>query len=87
MTYRTLLLCTFTSALAACGDGHTANPDAMPPVPDAMVVDADAVPDASCFADPHTHDEIINACTSNQAVDKTPVTPLRRPDGSLPPLP
>ena len=43
--------------------------------------------DLSCFANPTTHLEIINACTTAQAIDKTPVLPLLRPDGTLPPLP
>lgn len=59
--------------------------------------DTDATPDAAtpdmgpaaaeCVEDPSTHLEIINACTTATAVHKTPVTPLLRDDGTLPPLP
>lgn len=50
--------------------------------------DAAAPPaDLACFADPVTHVQIINACTSAQRIDKKPVLPLLRPDGTLPPLP
>lgn len=49
--------------------------------------DSGSRPDLSCFANPTTHIEIINACTPAQALDKTPVLPLLRPDGTLPPLP
>jgi methylmalonyl-CoA mutase cobalamin-binding subunit len=67
--------------LVGCGDSHNVRQDA---APDAS---SDAGVDASCFTNPQTHYEIINACTENQPVDKTPVTPLRNSDGSLPPLP
>jgi len=40
-----------------------------------------------CAEDPMTHAEIINACTTATSVQKTPVTPLLRGDGTLPPLP
>jgi hypothetical protein len=80
---RTTLLGLMFALLAACGDSSKAQQDAA--VPDAPAVDAGI--DASCFTNPQTHYEIINACTTDQAVDKTPVTPLRKPDGSLPSLP
>jgi hypothetical protein len=73
----------FTALLAfasACGDNHVTKEDA------GVVVDAAPV-DASCFTDPHTNEEIINACTSAQKIYKTPVLPLRNADGSLPALP
>jgi len=41
----------------------------------------------SCFTNPRTHYEIINACTDAQSFDKNPRLPLLQPDGSLPPLP
>ena len=50
-------------------------------------VDAGGGPDASCFMDPHTHYEIINACTSAQKVYKTGRPALEYPDGGLPPTP
>ena len=40
-----------------------------------------------CFTNPTTHFEIINACTTAEKVDKTPVLPLDLPDGGLKPLP
>jgi hypothetical protein len=46
-----------------------------------------AGPDASCFTNPTTNDEIINACTTSQAIFLHPVLPLLGSDGSLPPLP
>jgi hypothetical protein len=62
----------------ACGDdGNTKK--------DAGVIDAGA--DASCFTNPTTHEEIINACTTAQKLYKHPTLPLLEPDGSLPPLP
>jgi hypothetical protein len=45
----------------------------------------DAAP--TCFTNPMTHFQIINACTDAAFVDKTPVLPLLNPDGSLPPIP
>jgi hypothetical protein len=64
---------------SACGDdGETKK--------DAGVRDAGA-PDASCFTNPMTHEEIINACTTAQKIYKNPTLPLLEPDGSLPPLP
>lgn len=68
-------------ALAACSDDVPVNPDARP-------VDAGVTPDdASCFTNPTTHLEIINACTTAEKVYKNPVLPLRLADGGLPPLP
>ena len=46
-----------------------------------------AAPKAKAKADPVTHVQIINACTSAQRLDKKPVLPLLRPDGTLPILP
>ena len=65
----------------ACGDdGNTVKKDAG--------VDAPAGgPDASCFDNPQTHFEIINACTTAQKIYKTARPPLQNADGSLPPLP
>lgn len=44
-------------------------------------------PDLGCYRDPRTHIELINACTTAQSIDKTPVLPLLNKDGTLPPLP
>ena len=64
----------------ACG--HDGNPaqDAAPQI------DAGA-PDASCFDNPHTYNEIINACTTAVKVYKDSHPPLLKPDGTLPDLP
>lgn len=43
--------------------------------------------DLGCYARPRTHRELLNACTTAQSVEKQPVLPLLRPDGTLPPLP
>lgn len=82
---RLVILSLVMACAAACGDeGGNAGPDA--PTPDAGVADAPG-PDASCFTNPQTHVEIINACTTAEKIDRQPVLPLLRPDGSLPPLP
>jgi len=76
-----------TLALAfasACGDdgNHTGSKDA-------GAIDAPPAggPDASCFTNPTTYNEIINACTTAQKIYKHPNLPLLGSDGSLPPLP
>jgi hypothetical protein len=65
---------------AACGDDPPARGS------DAGV-DASGTPDASCFENPQTHEEIINACTTAQKIYKDSRPPLLEDDGSLPPLP
>jgi hypothetical protein len=73
--------------LAACGDnGNPAKKDAGM-ADAAAVVDAASGPDASCFTNPQTYDEIINACTTAQKIYKDSHPPLLGSDGSLPPLP
>ena len=42
---------------------------------------------SDCVQNPHTHDEIINACTNAVKITKNPTLPLLLPDGGLPPLP
>ena len=44
----------------------------------------DANGDPNCVMDPHTHEEIINACTSDESVDKMSHPPLILSDGGLP---
>ena len=45
-------------------------------------------PTPSCFTNPHTYLEIINACTDAQAIDKQEdLSPMNLPDGALRPLP
>ena len=77
---RTLLV---LALLAACGTDNNAKKDAG--VMDAPVDSGG--PDASCFTNPQTHYEIINACTTAQKIYKTSHPPLERADGSLPALP
>lgn len=72
-------------ALAACGSSSATKNDAPPVQIDAGVTS----PDASCFTNPTTHDEIINACTDPgvQKIYKNSHPPLLNADGTLPPLP
>lgn len=79
---RMILIGFMLACSAACGS-NKAKEDAA--IPDGPAIDAGV--DASCFTNPQTHYELINACTTDQAVDKTPVTPLRSPGAALPPLP
>ncbi|MEO6776676.1 MAG: hypothetical protein ABI467_27290 [Kofleriaceae bacterium] len=69
----------------ACGDdgNHSGPQDA------AVVIDAPPPggPDASCFTNPTTYNEIINACTTAQKIYKQTNLPLLGSDGTLPPLP
>ena len=74
--------------IAACGDdgGNPAKKDGG--VADAPMIDSGGGgPDASCFTNPQTHNEIINACTTAQKIYKDSHPPLLGSDGSLPPLP
>lgn len=84
-----LLCCSLFVFAAACGDDGPADVDARRV--DAAVADSalgDAVDaDASCFTNPTTHHEIINACTTAEKIYKDPDLPLLLPDGGLPPLP
>jgi hypothetical protein len=77
---RALVLVVWLAFAAACGGGGADRPQ------DAGV-DASGPPDASCFENPQTHAEIINACTTAQKVTKKPNLPLLQPGGALPPLP
>jgi hypothetical protein len=80
---RSILLAVVVMSGAACGkNSPQQQPDAGVPV-DA----ADNTPDASCFENPQTHEEIINACTTAQKIYKDSRPPLLNADGSLPPLP
>jgi hypothetical protein len=86
---KTTLLSLFAAlALAACGGGNNSSPDAHQIHEiDANIVDAGPQPDASCYTNPVTHHQIINACTTAEQIHKTPVLPNRLADGGLPPLP
>jgi hypothetical protein len=68
---------------AACGEDGATHKDAG--VHDAPL-DAGGT-DASCFTDPHTHNEIINACTTAQKIYKPGRPALVLPDGGLPATP
>jgi hypothetical protein len=78
-----LLFAASLALAAACGSSSNTPKDAGI---DAPAGDAGG-PDASCFTDPQTHYEIINACTNAQKVFKDSHPPLLNPDGTLPPLP
>ncbi len=81
---RTLIFATLMLAFApACSDhvSSSATKDA------GVALDAPSGLDASCFTNPHTHEEIINACTTAQKIYKTTSLPLLNPDGTLPSLP
>ncbi len=72
---------------AACGDnGGSAKNDAAVPT-DAGADAPVGGPDASCFDNPQTYNEIINACTTAQKVFKDSHPPLLNADGTLPALP
>ena len=64
-----------------CGDKAKAPVE---PTPDAP---PDSPPPPDCYTNPTTHEEIINACTTAQSVEKEVDLPLLNEDGSLPPLP
>jgi hypothetical protein len=68
---------------AACGNNNGSKQR------DAGVVDAgtDGGLDASCFENPQTNYEIINACTTAEKIYKPGRPPLENSDGTLPPLP
>lgn len=70
---------------AACGEDNPVHKDGG--VHDAPVDAGTGGPDASCFTDPHTHNEIINACTTAQKIYKPGRPALELPDGGLPATP
>lgn len=73
------------AALAACSGTTPGTADTgTAPALDAAAAQPDAGP--TCFTDPKTHVEIINACTTSQGLEKNPVLPLMT-DAGLPPLP
>jgi hypothetical protein len=71
---------------AACGEDNPVKKDAAV-VSDAPVDSGVGDPDASCFTDPHTNNEIINACTTAQKIYVPGHPALQLPDGGLPALP
>lgn len=78
---KTILVAITLVFAAACGDDDPKGPQ------DAGVTDDAPPPDASCFENPQTHYEIINACTTAQKVFKDSHPALLNSDGTLPPLP
>jgi hypothetical protein len=70
-------------APGACGSNHKMPSDGGV---DAAQADGGGL-DASCFTNPQTHYELINACTNAEKVYKPGRPPLQNADGSLPPLP
>jgi hypothetical protein len=84
MRWLTMMIALALGFAAACGEhGNAARLDAGPPA-DAAVPGG---PDAACFDNPQTYNEIINACTTAQKVYKDSHPPLLNPDGTLPALP
>ncbi|MCE9572798.1 MAG: hypothetical protein K8W52_06540 [Deltaproteobacteria bacterium] len=76
------------AAVAGCGGGGGTVDKYDARAVDAGIIDATTPSDdASCFTNPTTHNEIINACTDAQPVAKDPTLPLLLDDGGLPPLP
>ncbi len=74
--YLTKLFVVAFACSVGCGnDGRSTHQDA----------GVDAMP--SCFTNPSTHEEIINACTTAQKIYKDSRPALLHPDGTLPPLP
>ena len=83
MTMLKLLVVLPLALLAACGSDSNSHHDA----PTHIDAGIDGGLDASCFMNPTTHNEIINACTTAEKIYKTTHPPLLNADGSLPPLP
>jgi hypothetical protein len=83
------------AALSVLALGCGGDKDEAQTKPDAAVADAaagDAESDAEQDAEPTCtkvpeHSDIINAATDAEKVDKQPVLPLLKSDGTLPPLP
>jgi hypothetical protein len=69
-------------AVGCGGDNNSVKQDA-----GAKDAGMDTAPDASCFENPTTHHEIINACTTAQKIYKSTKPPLQNADGTLPSLP
>ena len=80
MKLRHLLIAAPLVFAAACGDDGNSPKDAAPQI------DAGTA-DASCFTNPQTYNEIINACTDAVKVYKSSHPVLTNPDGSLPMIP
>jgi hypothetical protein len=76
---------------AACGNSSSGKPDARVIIepPDAAV-GPDSTPaiqpDADCFINPTTSDQIMNACTTATSFSPHPTLPLLLDDGGVPAL-
>jgi hypothetical protein len=75
--------------VAACSDNKPPTQQKDGGLPSDAGIDSPTIggPDASCFTNPTTHLEIINACTNAQKIYKDSHPPLTLPDGGLAPLP
>jgi hypothetical protein len=71
-----ILCCTAVVFAPACGRNDAAG-----------VTDPGVDGGFVCSQNPQTHEELLNACTDAEAIDKQPSLPLLNADGSLPPLP
>jgi hypothetical protein len=82
----TCLACGRSSGSQGASPGTDAGPT---PVDSGVETGLEASVDApSCFTNPQTYLEIINACTDAEAVDKTDdLSPMSAADGGLQPLP
>ncbi len=85
MKFATILATLALAFPVGCGDDNKDHDDAA--VAHDAGPDAVVTPDASCFNNPQTYAEIINACTTADKIYKDSHPPLLNPDGSLPPLP
>ena len=74
-----MAVCVALACAAGCKEDKTN-------VPADAAVDAGPA-DASCFNNPITHDEIMNACTDAQKIYKDSHPPLLNADGTVPALP
>jgi hypothetical protein len=72
---------------AGCGDDDGGNGDDDGTSDGDGSGEPDAGGTAECFANPTTHQEIINACTDAEQIEKDPDLPLLNEDGTLPDLP
>ena len=80
----TLLLALPLVLAAACGSD---NGNGNGPKDAGVDGNTNVPPDASCFTDPTTYNQIINACTDSVKVFKDSHPPLLNADGTVPPPP
>jgi hypothetical protein len=98
MKSKTALVTTFSLALTiaglglfatACSETKSTDDGGIKPIGDSSTTDGSQPPPLDCVKDPQNATDIVNRCPpeGTEYVDKTPVTPLLKPDGTLPPLP